>query len=313
MTSRNQPLAAISQKTASFLALLVFCLSVTASGQPLTAAEKQAEAELGTEWVRLTTDKQGQPQALEVAIVRYVPSKSTGQRTPDKWVDLVGAIHIGDRSYYRELNKRFRQYDSVLYELVAPEGTVVQRGRGTPSSNPLGAMQNGLKSMLEIEHQLEQIDYTRDNFVHADLSPDEFLQSMENRNESFIQLYFRMMGQAIAQQSQQSAKGESSDIDIFAALLSEDRPRMLKIALAKQFGSMEAMLGGLSGADGSTLITARNERALDVLREQQQASKKKIAIFYGAGHLTEMHAQLVEQFDMQPTKITWLVAWDLRK
>ncbi|NOY40936.1 MAG: hypothetical protein GXP26_03740 [Planctomycetes bacterium] len=281
----------------------------TASAAPPAPVENQ----LGEEWVRLSRDKRGRPLALEVAIIRYVPTKHVKQRNHSEWVDLVGAIHIGDRSYYRQLNKRFRQYDAVLYELVAPEGTVVEQGRGTPNTNPLGALQNGMKSMLEIEHQLEQIDYTQPNFVHADLSPDEFMQSMEDRNEGFVQLYFRMMGQAVAEQSQQAARGESADLDIFSALLSKDRPRKLKIALAKQFESMEAMLSGFSGPDGSTLITERNKRALEVLRKQQTAGKKKLAIFYGAGHLTEMHDQLTEQFDMQPIGITWIEAWDLRK
>ena len=284
----------------------------TATAEKPQQASKESKA-LGQEWVRLSHDKKNKPLALEVAIVRYVPADSTSLRKPNQWVDLVGAIHIADPVYYRQLNKRFRQYDAVLYELVAPEGTVVERGRGTSNANPLGAMQNGMKSMLELEHQLEKIDYTRPNFIHADLTPDEFMQSMENRNEGFLQLYFRMMGQAVAQQSQQAARGQSADLDIFSALVSKDRPRMLKIAMAKQFESMEAMIGGISGPDGSTLITVRNQRALDVLREQLDKGQKKLAIFYGAGHLSEMHKQMVEQFDMKPLNITWLEAWNLRE
>ena len=224
----------------------------------------------------------------------------------------MGAIHVGDPSYYRELNRRFRGYDALLYELVAPEGTVVERGRGTSSAHPLGAMQNGMKSMLELEHQLEKVDYTRPNFVHADLSPDEFMQSMKDKNEGFFQLLCRMMGQGIAMQSQQAAQGESADVDIFAALFSNDRPRRLKIALAKQFQSMESMLTGISGPDGSTLIEERNKRALQVLREQQAAGRRKIGIFYGAGHLSDMHERLVEGFGVRPIGTVWLEAWNLR-
>ena len=32
-------------------------------------------------------------------------------------------------------------------------------------------LQNGMKDMLELEHQLQHIDYHKDNFVHADMSP----------------------------------------------------------------------------------------------------------------------------------------------
>ncbi len=296
-------------------AMLAVLLSAAArpAGAQSTAVANQAKdraAALGEDWVRLVRDKRGQPVALEVAVVRYVSAK---QKAAGKYVDLVGAVHIGDHRYYAALNRRFRSYDALLYELVAPEGTVVERGRGTSNLHPLGAMQNGMKSMLEIEHQLEQIDYTRPNFVHADFSPAEFTESMENRDEGFMQLFFRMMGQGVAQQSQQAAQGESADLDIFSALLSKDRPRKLKIALAKQFESMESMLVGLSGPNGSTLITERNKRALEVLRKQQAAGKRKIGIFYGAGHLADMHKRLVNEFDMKPVGVTWLEAWDLRE
>lgn len=284
--------------------------------QPAVLAEppEVKESTAGENWVRLRRDAKDQPLALEVAIVRYVKPKYA-QVAPVKapeYVDLIGAIHVGDMRYYRELNRRFRGYDALLYELVAPEGTVVERGRGTSSAHPLGAMQNGMKSMLELEHQLEKIDYTRPNFIHADLSPTEFMQSMEDKNEGFFQLLCRMMGQGMAMQSQQAAQGESADVDIFAAFFSTDRPRMLKIAMAKQFQSMESMLTGISGPDGSTLIEERNKRALAVFGEQQAAGKRKIGIFYGAGHLSDMHDRLVEEFGYQPIGTVWLEAWDLR-
>ena len=303
--------------------------------KPLPEESKTAESEesqpqsadahplLGEEWVRVSEDKDGNPQALEVAIVRYVPAKLAGKfknTNPQdglpqarEYVDLIGAVHIGDPGYYAQLNRRFRQYQALLYELVAPPGTKVARGRGTSNLHPVGAMQNTMKSLLEIEHQLEQIDYTRPNFVHADMSPKEFSSSMANRDESFMKMYARMMGRSIAMQSEQASKGESTDFDLLAAMFSEDRPRMLKTAIAKQFKSMESVLSGMSGPEGSTLITERNKRALAVLKKQLQTGKKKLGIFYGAGHLTDMHERLVKDFGYQPVGIEWLEAWNLRE
>ena len=77
--------------------------------------------------------------------------------------------------------------------------------------------------------------------------------------------------------------------------------------------SMESMLSGIAGPEGSTLITERNKRALAVLRAQQEAGKSKIGVFYGAGHLTDMHERLVEEFGLQPIGTVWLEAWDLRQ
>jgi len=299
---------------ASLLAAWATTTAAHAQAVAVQVELQEATAKLGEDWVRIRRDKRGKPLALEVAIVRYVPADFSDQQAamPDQYVDLVGAIHIADHGFYQKLNKRFRQYDALLYELVAPEGTVVERGRGTSNLNPLGAMQNGMSSMLELEHQLEQIDYTRPNFVHADFSPEQFMQSMENRDEGFAQLYFRMIGQAVAQQSQQAAQGDSTDLDIFSALFSKDRPRKLKIAMAKQFESMESVLMGFSGPDGSTLITERNKQALKVLRQQLAAGKRKLGIFYGAGHLPDMHDRLIADFGMKAVEVTWLEAWNLR-
>ena len=322
---RSQPwylLALVHLGAAAFVVLATLAIDEGSLAAPAILEPVQANesgVKLGEDWVRLQCDANNKLQALEVAIVRYVPAevarrKGAGanyQNAPDH-VDLVGAIHVGDRAYYNKLNNRFRTYDALLFELVAPEGTVVEQGRGTSNTHPLGALQNGMKSMLEVEHQLEIIDYTRPNFVHADMSPAEFQKSMQDRDESFLQMYFRMAGQAVAMQSQQAAQGESADMDFMMALFSKDRPRKLKIAFAKQFESMESLLTSISGPDGSTLITERNKRALEVLTAQLKAGKRKIGIFYGAGHLADMHERLIKEFGLVPVASTWLEAWDLR-
>jgi hypothetical protein len=270
----------------------------------------------GEQWVRIVRDRKQTPVAMETAVVRYAAAKggpSAGAAAPQGYVDLVGAVHIGDLGYYRELNKRFKRYDAVLYELVAAEGTKVPRGRGTSNSHPLGAIQNGMKSMLEVEHQLEQIDYTRPNMIHADLSPEEFFKSMADRDEGFTKMYFKMLGASVAQQSQMAAGSVSPEVDMMAALFSDDRPRRLKLAMAKQFESMDGIMAGLSGPEGSTLITERNNRALDVLEKQLAAGVEKLAVFYGAGHLADMHEQMASRFDMHPVAVEWLEAWNLRE
>jgi hypothetical protein len=284
-----------------------------AEGSPAATADA---SDVGKTWVRLVMGDDGATLAMETAIVRFVPTDDyDADKAPgdyERYVDLVGAVHIGDKAYYETLNRRFRDYDAVLYELVAPQGTVVPRGRGTSNSHALGALQNAMKEMLEVDHQLEQIDYTRPNFVHADLSPDEFWDSMEQRDESFLEMYFRILGASLAQQNEQALADQSSELDLFAALMATDRARRLKILLAKQFQGMESLMLAFNGTEGSTLITERNKRALDVFEEQLDDGQEKLAIFYGAGHLSEMRTQLEERFDMRPVSAEWLEAWDLR-
>jgi hypothetical protein len=285
--------------------------SKRAASSVSAAASESAKNELGRDWVRVQHGRDGKPVGMQTAIVRYARKASASSSAPPVVVDLIGAVHVGDVAYYRELNQEFKQYDALLYELVAAEGTVVERGRGTSNAHPVGALQNGIKTLLELDHQLEEIDYTRPNFVHADMSPDQFFQAMKDRNESFLQMYFRLLGNAMAHQSEFAAKGESLDFELFAALLASDRPRRLKMALAKQLAEMESLMVSFGGEEGSVIISERNKIALKVLKEQLAAGKRKLGIFYGAGHLNDMDERLRKDFALEPVSIRWLTAWNL--
>lgn len=269
--------------------------------------------DVGQDWVRVQYDADKEPLAMQTAVVRYTTAKSNVRNNSRPvTVDLIGAVHIGDIAYYRQLNDRFKQYDALLYELVAPAGTVVQRGRGTSSAHPIGAMQNMAKDVLELDHQLELVDYTKSNFVHADMSPDEFRQAMKDRNEGFLQMYFKLLGAAMAEQGKIASKGGgASDFDLIAALFATDRARRLKIILAKQLADMEGLMISFGGEEGTVIIHDRNKKALKVLKSQMAAGKKHIGIFYGAGHLNDMDKHLREDFHMQPASMTWLNAWNL--
>jgi hypothetical protein len=257
-------------------------------------------------FVRVQRDADGEPLALETVIVTFTKADSK-----EVTVDLIGAVHIGDKSYYDELNKIFASYDVLLYELVAPEGTRIPKGgRGAGSGHPISAMQSGMKSMLGLEFQLECIDYTKENFVHADMSPDEFAKSMKDRGESFFQMFLRMMGQGMAEQAKPG--GGSSDVNILLALFAKDRELRLKRIMAEQFEDLEGSMAALEGEDGSTIITERNKKAFEVLQREITAGKKRIGVFYGAGHLPDMQQRLIADFGLQPSSHRWLSAWSLQ-
>lgn len=293
------------------LALLTLAAALPASAQRQAPAADSAKPQAAgdDEWVRSLRDDKGAVTALQTAIGRY-EGTPPGAASPVR-VDLVGAIHVGDRSYYRKLNRQFRGYDAVLYELVAPEGTVVPKGGRVGSDNPLGAMQNGMKGLLDLDHQLEVVDYTQPNFVHADMSPDQLFATMKARDEGLLKLYFRMMGQGIAEQTKAASKGESAEFDLMKAMFSSDRPRRMKMALAGQLTQLEGLLTSFGGEKGTTLIHERNRTAMDVLAREIAAGKQSLAVFYGAGHLTDMDKRLRERFGLRQTGKEWVTAWDL--
>ena len=49
-----------------------------------------------------------------------------------------------------------------------------------------------------------------------------------------------------------------------------------------------------------------------MLAEQIAAGKKRIGIFYGAGHMPDMEKRLVADLGAERDAERWLVAWDLR-
>jgi hypothetical protein len=277
--------------------------AVAIAQQPGKQAPAAASSQPKSQFLRLTRDAKNHPVALETSIVRFAPAD---HRKDGPAVDLIGALHIGEKSYYKQLNREFANYDVVLYELIAKKEAVIPKGsKGTGSA--LSGIQNGMKDMLNLEFQLQQIDYTAKNLVHADMSPEQFSESM--RNDDFVGMFARMMGYAMAKQ-QQSDTG-ATNVQLFAALFSKNRALALKRIMAEQFESSEGQLTAMEGPQGSTLIARRNKVALDELRKQLAAGKRKIAIFYGAGHMSDMQKRLHDDFGLVPTSTRWLTAWDL--
>ena len=167
----------------------LLCLAVGLCSSPLRAQQAKKPTKKKTPVVKAPTfirivrdEKTGEPLRMETATVRYVKRLRPAagkKRRQTAVVDLIGAVHVGERSYYSSLNKQFEQYDALLYELVAPKGVRPAKGAGAASNNPAGFLQNAMKTTLGLDHQLELIDYSRKNFVHADLSPAEMAKAME--------------------------------------------------------------------------------------------------------------------------------------
>lgn len=298
-----------------FRLAFLWCVAVLVAFPALRAAEpvgekessaKKARSKDEPKFIRVTRDDQETPTSLQTSTVRYVAPDGDNEGLI---VDLIGVVHIGEQDYYRQLNEQFKQYDAVLYELVAPEGTRVPK-EGAKSSHPVGQLQAAMKDILELSFQLDHIDYHQDNLVHADMSPEDFAKSMANRGESMWQIFLRMMAQGMVQQGKKSNR--TSDADLLWALFDRNRALALKRIMAQQFEDLGGAMAALDGPEGSTLITERNKKALDVLKKKIDSGVKRLAIFYGAGHMPDMSERLESGFGLKRQDEQWLTAWDLR-
>ena len=224
-------------------------------------------------------------------------------------VSLIGAIHVGDASYYETLSKDFERYEALLYELVLEDPSDLS---ANDSDSAVSFFQRGMKDMLGLEFQLDAIDYTKENFVHADMDADTFRREQRKKGESLLSFMLSSMMAGMKQQAE--GKGaQLSPLHLLAAFASEDRSLTLKYLLAREFDSMDYMMDELDGEQGggTVLLSGRNKVAIRVLREQIGLGNKHLGIFYGAAHLPDLERRLLKM-GFRHDKTNWLVAWDIK-
>ncbi|MFH2002941.1 MAG: hypothetical protein ABIK28_24960 [Planctomycetota bacterium] len=241
---------------------------------------------------------------LETALVSY--ENREGYR-----VDLIAAVHLADAGYFEQLQFLFSCYDALLYEMVAPHGVIPRKGE--EGGSMLSWFQRAFCRGLDLEFQLDAINYAEDNFVHADLTPGEFIDLWEKKGESLFGMIFKILS-AQSKAMEQGVEFELTPAAMLEALLHEDSARRLKFLLAREFKNIEFLLASLdSGKEGeeSVLLGERNKAALAVLKRQLRAGKKRLALYYGAGHMPDLELRLQRDLGFERTGQMWLTAWNM--
>ncbi len=317
MSSRSRPPVLLPATTA----LLLSC-SLAGAQQ----AELPPESERSTQPAAGTTEaskpasraeaflrlqrKDGQPTALQTAVVQYARRTNDEDQKP-LTVDLVAAVHVGDAAYYDSLNQLFSEYDVVLYELVAPKGMRPVPGEQR-SGNPVSFLQNSMKSALNLESQTERVDYRKPNFVHADMTPAQISERMKQRGETGMTVALNVLSDVLRQANQQP-QAPVAEVDMMALLFDDNSDQKLKVMMAEQFVAQGTLDKGLGQTLNRMLIQDRNETAMKVLAEQLRKGHRRVAIYYGAAHMPDFEKRLVADHDMQLAGTRWLTAWDLTR
>ena len=287
--------------------LSIFCVTIFPMVSSLAWADDVDTSEVVR--VRYSEKTPTRIIAMDTAVLHFESQPNVKDKVT---VDLIGAVHIADLGYYERLNELFTQYDVVLFELVAEEGTQLDPATVANSKEDpglVGGLQNSMAGMLKLEHQLHHIDYTRENMLHADMEPEEFFRRMINEGE-LADIFARAMVQSLKQAGGQSDKTAGRMLG--SLLASRDKSLGLKRVFAVEMcKQIKDELWIFEGDDGSTLIRDRNACALKKLQEVIDRGDKKIAIFYGAAHLYDFCDQLEKRFKMKPTEVTWVKAWDM--
>ena len=244
----------------------------------------------------------GPTTQLQTAVVTMKGPK--GQR-----LDLVSAVHLADPIYYQTLNTRFQGYQAVLYELILPEEMAGQR---LPSKlgneGALSGVQSTLARSLGLTTQLERIDYSAPNFVHADLSQEALSRTMETRNESLLTYFQKAMANSGKVTDLGVTKAELGALDMMALMRGEAKPQDRKTLKKLMSTVLTSSDGVMASMEDTAIVAERNKAALSAVDRTLTSGSTKLALFYGAAHMPDLESKL-KQRGWARTEVNWLPAW----
>jgi hypothetical protein len=291
------------------------------AGQDDSQTAKPTPRSESAEVIRLQLDEFGNPLALQTATKTFALKNDKGEVELEVFLESV--IHLADTSYYRGFQQRFEHYDAVLYELVAEQPRPPSTDDEMPSGFQL--FRQISTGAMGLTYQLEAIDYSSPNMIHADLSPSEIAERMANRGETKMTLLVDLIAHAaktagaekdtadVAPEAQ-SLTNEAANGNGFDLSLLTDPDGIMKIRrlLAKNLVNSQLLESSFPPSIHRLLIGDRNDRVMTALNEERTKGKRRIAIFYGAGHMPDFERRLVNEYGMELVDVNWRSAWDLR-
>ena len=178
-----------------------------------------------------------------------------------------------------------------------PDKPLTKEDLAANKKNPMRFFQLLIGGMMKLDFQLDHIDYTAKNFVHADMTMETFQERQKAKGENLLSLIEKSIEAQEKAGSQN--KQQFNFASMFKLLNDEGGPNGMKLALGRQFGSV--------------LVAERNLTALKVMESEMKKGKKNLGIFYGAAHLPDFDKRLIEDYGFKRTTKTWNAAWKIQK
>lgn len=208
-------------------------------------------------------------------------------------------------------------------------------------------IQRAMAFLLKLDFQLECLDYRKETWYHADLDFKTFSTLQLARGESLFTfardmavislktltratmmpgnvdpwrarllwaskaLPMPLIGLLVIESVCAPPDAPFNKAPEVKALLDLDLSGAIKVVLAKQIAT-DFTEGASLMVEKSVIIGERNRAAMEELREAFRDGCKRVAIFYGGGHMPDMDRRLREEFGLVPKKVQWLTAWSIR-
>lgn len=224
---------------------------------------------------------------LQVARKVFSPRNGVGPK-----VTLLSAVHIGEKSFYEELQSHLNKADLVLFEGIGLKSEGEEIKKNCPQFKAKGGGHAETAKLLKLECQTDHIKKTT-NFVHADMSLTELLDY--RKIEPGKPLCERLKTQGTGLKHKPPLGGANRLRNMVALDVIKDMSHEIEFAHA----------GLLIHFERNKLVMKKlKEKIADYKRDQE------IIIFYGAAHMPDMELSLHDMgYDLDTSD--WLKAFSL--
>lgn len=302
----------------SLLLAITVVSSAPAFSLPAPPAHSASVAKAQQSYVRESRGVDDNRDALQTEIRRFDPVKGNGPS-----IYLVAAIHIGEKSYYEQLQRFLDKQDVVLYERVRRSRAAAKVKTGQAAGSRAAGVakrsvgvQKKLANALNLQFQLDGIHYDRPQFRNSDMDWDAMTALAKKAGAGTE----KKLAELSASLSDGLNVGLSGQLLNFVLTQAASRPALSNILRG-------AVITALSDPNirkksvtpdsvklESIIIIERNKIVLADLKALLKTSKRlpkpihSIALFYGAGHMENIEQHLVSDLGYRATNTQWLTA-----
>lgn len=258
----------------------------------------------------------GNPDALQTAIRRFDPVKGQGPS-----IYLVAAVHIGEKSYYEQLQRFLDKQDVVLYEGVrrSRTATTVKAAHSHAASvaKPSVGIQKKMADALNLQFQLEGIHYDRPQFYNSDMDWDS-LTALAKKAGAGTEKKLADLEKSVSGSPNIGLSGWLLNYMLTQAASRPVLSNILRHAFITALSDpkiTEKSSTPDSVKLASIIVVERNKVVIADLQALLKTSKSKrrslkqmhsIAVFYGAEHMKNMGQHLISDLGYRATNTRWV-------
>lgn len=172
-------------------------------------------------------------------------------------------------------------------------------------------LQAQLAKALNLDFQLEAMDYGRPHYRCSDMTMDQMNRAMKERGVDFMEFGGTLAGTSLPARMVNLLL---QAIRLFDAMADGMMSDMVKVVMIEVLGNESITEGALNQrfgrGFGEVIVGERNQVVMDDLAEllKNEPDVRSVAIFYGAAHMKDFEERLAKQLGYAPTTVEWISA-----